>query len=958
MTAPLVFGDFGDIFEKIHGHQPFQWQTRLLREIVDAPRNTDKSPWPRVIAAPTGAGKTAVIDMALFHLALEARADQRRAPLRIVFAVDRRVVVDQAFDRAKRLACWLAAPVAGPMSAMAEALRSFSDGEPLHVAELRGGLPRESDWARSPAQPTILCTTVDQLGSRLLFRGYGVSPSMAPIHAGLLGQDALIILDEAHLSGAFEDTLGGIRRHGARPASRRIDLPWYVCSLTATPRSEDGVFVLTDEERNEETIARRLKASKVARLVDGGSTAGSDEHLSEFVKQAEDVIAAGKPDMVVAIVVNRVGLARSILERLLAREHDAILLTGRVRPLARDRLVKLYENRLAAGRKFEAERPLFVVATQCIEAGADFDFDAMVTQIAPLDALRQRFGRLDRLGTRGPAPARIVAVKDEVSAKADDPVYGDRAAKTWAWLKSIGPAVDFGPEAMDRLVADRQDTVRDCISPDKRAPVLRQADVNFFAMTNPSPHPDSHLPLFLHGEPKANTDVSIVWRSDLPAHLDGRAKDIVASLPPRSGEALAIPVWKARAWLGKAADANDIGDAEGEKSREAEKLGDRKALRWRGKDNEKTQLITAGELSPGDLIIVPSTYGGCDTFGWDADSEVPVEDIADEAGALFQRRYAAVRLHEALWPKSGSSTPWAQVRSEIADTYEEGTRSVINALLAIVEPSSNIGKQLSALNTAKRLDRRPVAPYDAEDAETPAGLILIAPKGLPEAPTTEDPPDAISETDESGSFARSSSPLSLHVDAVETMVSRFAKSAGLPPRIVEALAFAARHHDDGKADPRFQAWLRGDGPETELLAKSGRAYRRREEARLRKQAGLPEAWRHEVLSVMLAAKRLAAAGEDRERDLILYLIGTHHGHGHPFFEHSDPWEGAHRSLGGIELAPGPGPQRLDFAWQGRDWAEIHAELRARFGTWGLAYLEAIFRLADHRASEAADASTA
>jgi CRISPR-associated endonuclease/helicase Cas3 len=179
--------DFAAFFEEVHGCEPFPWQERLVREVAS------EGKWPSVLDLPTGSGKTAAIDVAVFHLAMEASRAHRRAPVRIAFGVDRRLVVDDAFERAKKLARGLG-EVKGPVSAVvADQLKTLAgDGPALIARRLRGGIPLEGDWARTPSQPTVLCSTVDQIGSRLLFRGYGVSDSMKPVHAGLASSDQTV----------------------------------------------------------------------------------------------------------------------------------------------------------------------------------------------------------------------------------------------------------------------------------------------------------------------------------------------------------------------------------------------------------------------------------------------------------------------------------------------------------------------------------------------------------------------------------------------------------------------------------------------------------------------------------------------------------------------------------------------------------------------------------------------
>lgn len=156
---------------------------------------------------------------------------------------------------------------------------------PLRVAILRGGIPRDAGWARTPDQPLVIASTVDQLGSRLLFRGYGVSWSMRPVHAGLIGNDTLILLDEVHLSRPFAQTLQAIttlRNHG------HVAIGLHVVALSATPgATKEEPFRLPDVDRKEGAIAKRIRAKKPARLVE---CAGRDALVHSAAKEVASLL--------------------------------------------------------------------------------------------------------------------------------------------------------------------------------------------------------------------------------------------------------------------------------------------------------------------------------------------------------------------------------------------------------------------------------------------------------------------------------------------------------------------------------------------------------------------------------------------------------------------------------------------------------------------------------------------
>lgn len=932
---------FAAFFRTLHGMDPFPWQERLAEMAI-------AGQWPSSIALPTAAGKTTLIDIAVYALAKKAPGAARR----IFFVVDRRVIVDEAAEHAAGLCKKLAgASPESDLGQIAAALREIGDGEeapPLAAASLRGGIARDATWTRSPRQPLVVCSTVDQLGSSLLFRAYGTSGYSWPIRAALSAYDSLIILDEAHISQPFAETLARVRQYATWSDESAGVAPLKVVEMSATPASGTGeVFRENADDVQNPELERRWTASKRAVLqeTEAGAKEGDFTPLvTQLIKSAQELLKDGA--RVVGVIANRVGTARAVHESLRREERaDAILLTGRARPYDRDQLWEKWKASIQLGRADSAPaKPVFVVATQCIEVGANIDFDGLVTEAASIDALEQRFGRLNRGGRFPNSRAFIVAQKDQVGARADDRIYGGALAATWRWLKDHPAAeepvaggagrkragakkekrktVEMGVLALRKNLASTPDR-ETLVAAKKGAPVLMPAHVDLLCQTSPEPAVTPEPSVFLHGPESEPADVRVIWRADLIADggdaNTGRWTEIAAICPPSVAEAISLPVWAVGRWLEKE-DAPDIADMEGAPNLDERfKPANKPVLRWLGPD-ESEVLERTSKIRPGMTLVVPASYGGCDEWGWNPVWEKPVCDVGDAVKNTMGR--PLLRLHPRLAEQWNYETLASGLRE--CESHKDA-KAFLESLSA-----EEYGPWVK--ETLGKLRRRKFDLIGNPDPDSSACAALSGRR----------------EFDQNSSRSAYSKEISLkdHLAGCAEWSARFA--GDLPEAARNAVVQAAKWHDIGKADPRFQAWLRGGNPvkADELIAKSKRSGADSGAIeRARKTAGYPKGGRHELLSAALLANgSVSAAGMDW--DLLLHLVASHHGQCRPFapfIEDPDPVEVTFESW---TASSAHGLERASSGVSERFW-----KLTRRYGWYGLAYLEALLRLADHRRSE-------
>jgi len=392
-------------------YTPMQWMKRMyLRLISGQP--------PSLVDLPTGAGKTDLVVIWLVALAWYAKhrgtnhVTAKAVPRRLIWVVNRRVLVQQVFDVAEGLNKTLKSEAAAELAGHLRSLCKQNSEAVFNVVQLRGQRLDDREWSLDPTMPQLIIGTVDQIGSRLLFQGYGLGKWSRPMHAGLFGVDAWVCVDEAHLVPAFAVTLRQIREIACRPlasvpecvAQFFAQLPFWITELSATPGlpppKHDMVFLLEKEDETDEIIADRLLAKKTRVVI--WKPQPEKKHLARDMAAEALQIAKDHPGSAIGVFCRTVQDAEAISKTVKVEYKDRVLLvTGRIRGYERDRLKQnqLFRRFRQGHPEGPADTPpTFLIGTAAAEVGLDADASAIVCDFADMLTLIQRLGRLDRRG--------------------------------------------------------------------------------------------------------------------------------------------------------------------------------------------------------------------------------------------------------------------------------------------------------------------------------------------------------------------------------------------------------------------------------------------------------------------------------------------------------------------------------------------------------------------------------
>jgi CRISPR-associated endonuclease/helicase Cas3 len=895
--------DFNSFFPLLVG-DPTRPAREWQRELALEPICCD-----RLVRAPTGFGKTlGVLGAWVWNCQIGQRADW---PRRLVWCLPMRVLVEQTEAEVRA------------------ALQRFGmlwDGDGSHegkvgVHVLIGG-GDAGDWHLFPEHAAVLIGTQDMLLSRALNRGYGAPRARWPMEFGLLNHDCLWVMDEVQLMDV------GLATSGQLQAFRRQDThagkalrpchTWWMSAtlqrawLAASPETASWAEALPQVRIPPTQRQGPLwdDVQKPLRL----QTLEAPAALAKYV--AERHIEAGRgrhgPTLVVLNTVrDAVEVHVALAKDKALHGTDLRLVHSRFRAHERASWHSDFLNRDACTPGTDR----IIVATQVIEAGVDISAGLLVSALAPWTSLVQRFGRAARWG--GSADVIVVDLLPGAAELAQGKELDERtvARRERAALPYILADLEAARDALHQL--------------DAVAPLQLEAfeDAHPELLSRLYPYAPRHL-LLRHELDEMFDTVPDLSGADIDISRfirSGDERDLLvfwAEVPrdqrqPDDGirasrdAVCAVPFLAARDWL--------CGKESGTSKAPRLKAGKRAWVwdylegGWRTSERK--------DLYPGQTVLVAADSGGYDPeTGWNPESRVPVTVVV-AAEASVGERADAVEQNEAL-----SAIPrWQTIATHGAQ---------VGALAAAMANTVGL-ERASLLHLAGRWHDagKALPPFQASIRDASDGDRRPQRHDLAKAPRAAWPPACRLYPDPPRGYRR-----------------------GYRHELASTLALFAvliRHQPD------HAALL---GPWRELLAVAGLA--------------VPVHAAPGAAPTPLEQEILALGAEDF--DLVTYLVCSHHGKVRVAWHASPADQAAADSvlrlrgvrdgevLPSLQLVDAEGryatvPEsilNLDAAAAGlnprtgRGWTERVLGLLARHGPFTLAYLEAILRAADQRASRA------
>ena len=749
---------FPDLFETLTGSAPFPWQTALYQLFIAGriPSSAD---------IPTGLGKTSVVTIWLIALLTHPN----RVPRRLVYVVNRRTVVDQTTAEVERFRAKLREQPT--LKNKLQRLCAIPTEMPLTLSSLRGQFADNREWSIDPARPAVIVGTVDMIGSGLLFSRYTCGFKTRPLHAALLGQDVLLVHDEAHLEPAFQKLLETIAAEQRRCSESHA---LHILQLTATSRSDAPAFTLTPDDEKDSRVRQRLRAPKRLHL----SPLANEKELPD--KLAELALANRDSGRAMLVFVRTVEAANKVSGILRKQSLPTCVLTGTMRGKERDELVgdPIFRRFLppasnSANSAAPTSGTVYLVATSAGEVGVNISADDLICDLTTFESIAQRFGRVNRFGA---TKNTTVAVVHPESFDESKP-YEAARARTLDLLRALDG--DASPQALRQLDAAER---RAAFSPE---PLIRPAtDILFdaWSMTTirePLPGRPPIAP-YLHGEtPDWDPPETLVaWRSEVELIagplLDFFAPDeLLADYPLKPHELLRDRSSRIQEHLAliaaRTATANPPLEA------------------WLIADDGTVQRKTLAELADKDserllhdrTVLLPPRAGGLSPTGL-LDGKIEStghEDVADLAASASSNRLR---------------TRLRQDTTEIPDEYSAfRIVRIVDTLRGVDEP-------------------------DAPDADAPATLRFWLWLERPGSAGTD-----------GKRMSGESVLLKDHTHDVETHARSIVGKLKLPAPLAECVVLAARLHDLGT---RRRHWQRSIGNDvaSRVLAKPGRELRPRD----------------------------------------------------------------------------------------------------------------------------------